>query len=145
MAYNAYLKKFLRCVKGIDDNLGRLFKHLEETGQMDNTLIIYTGDQGFMLGEHDYQDKRWMYEESMRMPFLVRYPKTVQAGQRFDTIIENVDYAPTMLDFAGATIPKTVQGRSFKSLLETGKEADGWKIVHIHYSGPATQREREGF
>ena len=85
MAYNAYLKKFLRCVKGIDDNLGRLFKHLEQSGQMDDTLIIYTGDQGFMLGEHDYQDKRWMYEESMRMPFLVRYPKTVKAGQRFDT------------------------------------------------------------
>ena len=127
LAYNAYLKKFLRCVKGIDDNLGRLFKHLEETGQMDNTVIIYTGDQGFMLGEHDYQDKRWMYEESMRMPFLVRYPKTVKPGQRFDTIIENVDYAPTMLDFAGATIPKTVQGRSFKTLLETGKEADDWK------------------
>ena len=145
LAYNAYLKKFLRCVKGIDDNLGRLFKHLEETGQMENTLIIYTGDQGFMLGEHDYQDKRWMYEESMRMPFLVRYPKTVQAGQRFDTIIENVDYAPTMLDFAGATIPKTVQGRSFKSLLETGKEADGWKKaayyrywMHMaHHDNPA--------
>ena len=145
LAYNAYLKKFLRCVKGIDDNLGRLFKHLEETGQMDNTLIIYTGDQGFMLGEHDYQDKRWMYEESMRMPFLVRYPKTVQAGQRFDTIIENVDYAPTMLDFAGATIPKTVQGRSFKSLLETGKEAEDWKKaayyrywMHMaHHDNPA--------
>ena len=111
-AYNAYLKKFLRCVKGIDDNVGRLFKHLEETGQMDNTVIIYTGDQGFMLGEHDYQDKRWMFEESMRMPFLIRYPKTVKAGQRFDTIIENVDYAPTMLDFANAKIPKTVQGLS---------------------------------
>ena len=145
LAYNAYLKKFLRCVKGIDDNLGRLFKHLEETGQMDNTVIIYTGDQGFMLGEHDYQDKRWMYEESMRMPFLVRYPKTVKAGQRFDTIIENVDYAPTMLDFAGATIPKTVQGRSFKSLLETGKEAEGWKKaayyrywMHMaHHDNPA--------
>ena len=144
-AYNAYLKKFLRCVKGIDDNLGRLFKHLEETGQMDNTVIIYTGDQGFMLGEHDYQDKRWMYEESMRMPFLVRYPKTVKAGQRFDTIIENVDYAPTMLDFAGATIPKSVQGRSFKSLLETGKEADDWKKaayyrywMHMaHHDNPA--------
>ncbi len=143
-AYNAYLKKFLRCVKGIDDNLGRLFKHLEETGQMDNTVIIYTGDQGFMLGEHDYQDKRWMYEESMR-PFLVRYPKTVKAGQRFDTIIENVDYAPTMLDFANAKIPKTVQGRSFKSLLETGKEAEDWKKaayyrywMHMaHHDNPA--------
>lgn len=144
-AYNAYLKKFLRCVKGIDDNVGRLFKHLEETGQMDNTVIIYTGDQGFMLGEHDYQDKRWMYEESMRMPFLVRYPKTVKAGQRFDTIIENVDYAPTMLDFANAKIPKTVQGRSFKSLLETGKEAEDWKKaayyrywMHMaHHDNPA--------
>ena len=144
-AYNAYLKKFLRCVKGIDDNLGRLFKHLEETGQMDNTVIIYTGDQGFMLGEHDYQDKRWMYEESMRMPFLVRYPKTVKAGQNFDTIIENVDYAPTMLDFAGAGIPKSVQGRSFKSLLETGEEAGDWKKaayyrywMHMaHHDNPA--------
>ena len=144
-AYNAYLKKFLRCVKGIDDNLGRLFKHLEETGQMDNTVIIYTGDQGFMLGEHDYQDKRWMYEESMRMPFLVRYPKTVNAGQNFDTIIENIDFAPTMLDFAGAAIPQSVQGRSFKSLLETGEEADDWKKaayyrywMHMaHHDNPA--------
>ncbi|QEF97405.1 Arylsulfatase [Stieleria maiorica] len=127
LAYNAYLKKFLRCVKGIDDNLGRLFDHLEKTGQMDNTVIIYTGDQGFMLGEHDYQDKRWMYEESQRMPFLVRYPKTVPAGQRLDTIIENVDYGPTMLEFADAEIPSTVQGRSFKSLLESGQEPEDWK------------------
>lgn len=127
LAYNAYLKKFLRCVKGIDDNLGRLFKHLEVTGQLDNTIIIYTGDQGFMLGEHDYQDKRWMYEESQRMPFLVRYPKSVPAGQRIDSIIENVDYGPMMLDFAGAEIPGSVQGRSFKSILESGQEPDDWK------------------
>ena len=144
LAYNAYLKKFLRCVKGIDDNLGRLFKHLEETGQLDNTVIIYTGDQGFMLGEHDYQDKRWMYEESQRMPFLVRYPKTVKAGLRLDTIIENVDYGPTMLDFAGADIPESVQGRSFKSLLETGEEPKDWKqaayyrywMHMIHHDNP---------
>ena len=127
LAYNAYLKKFLRCVKGIDDNLGRLFGHLKKTGQLDNTLIIYTGDQGFMLGEHDYQDKRWMYEESHRMPFLVRYPKKIPAGQTFDTIVENVDYGPTMLEFAGAKIPESVQGSSFKSLLESGKEPKGWK------------------
>ena len=127
LAYNAYLKKFLRCVKGIDDNLGRLFGHLEKTDQLDNTLIIYTGDQGFMLGEHDYQDKRWMYEESHRMPFLVRYPKKIPAGQTFDTIVENVDYGPTMLEFAGAKIPESVQGSSFKSLLESGKEPKGWK------------------
>ncbi len=145
LAYNAYLKRFLRCVKGIDDNLGRLFKHLEETDQLDNTLIIYTGDQGFMLGEHDYQDKRWMYEESQRMPFLVRYPKSIKAGQQFDTIIENVDYSPTMLDFAGAETPNSVQGRSFKSLLESGQEADDWKQeayyrywMHMaHHDNPA--------
>lgn len=144
-AYNAYLKKFLRCVKGIDDNLGRLFAHLESTGQLDNTIVIYTGDQGFMLGEHDYQDKRWMYEESQRMPFLVRYPKTIPAGQRFDTIVENVDYGPTMLDFAGAAIPASVQGKSFRSLLETGVEPANWKQeayyrywMHMaHHDNPA--------
>lgn len=145
LAYNAYLKKFLRCVKGIDDNLGRLFAYLEETGQMDNTLIIYTADQGFMLGEHDYQDKRWMYEQSQRMPFLVRYPKSIQARQRFDTIIENVDFGPTMLDFAGGEIPTSVQGRSFRSLLETGAEPEEWKQeayyrywMHMaHHDNPA--------
>ena len=127
MAYNVYLKKFLRCVKGVDDNLARLFAHLEEIGQMDNTVIIYTGDQGFMLGEHDYQDKRWMYEESMRMPLLIRYPKSIQAGSRSDAIVENVDFAPTMLDFAGAATPNYMQGASFKSICETGKEPPTWK------------------
>jgi len=127
MAYNVYLKKYLRCVKGVDDNLARLFAHLEETGQMDNTVIIYTGDQGFMLGEHDYQDKRWMYEESMRMPFLIRYPKAIKAGSRTDAIVENVDYAPTMLAFAGVETPDYMQGRSFKDICETGKEPEGWK------------------
>lgn len=126
-AYNAYLKKFLRCVKGIDDNLGRLFATLEAEGLMDNTVIIYTADQGFMLGEHDYQDKRWMYEESHRMPLLVRYPPSIAAGQRINSLIENVDFASTMLEFAGAEIPPSVQGRSFKSILETGNEPTDWK------------------
>nr|WP_146391941.1 sulfatase [Allorhodopirellula solitaria] len=145
LAYNAYLRKYLRCVKGIDDNLGRLFDYLEESGQMDNTLIVYTGDQGFMLGEHDYQDKRWMYEESQRMPFLVRYPKSIPAGQRLDAIVENVDYGPMMLDFAGANVPDTVQGKSFRSLLETGEEPADWKQeayyrywMHMaHHDNPA--------
>ena len=145
LAYNAYLKKFLRCVKGIDDNLGRLFAYLEKEDLLENTMIIYTADQGFMLGEHDYQDKRWMYEESQRMPFLVRYPKSVQAGLRSDAIIENVDFAPTMLDFAGAKIPDTVQGKSFRSILESGVEPDDWKKaayyrywMHMaHHDNPA--------
>ncbi|MEL7338691.1 MAG: sulfatase/phosphatase domain-containing protein, partial [Planctomycetota bacterium] len=145
LAYNAYLKKFLRCVKGIDDNLGRLFAYLEQNDLMDNTLIVYTGDQGFMLGEHDYQDKRWMYDQSQRMPLLMRCPKHIPAGQRFDTIVENVDYGPTMLDFAGAKIPADVQGASFRDLLETGKEPTGWKNaayyrywMHMaHHDNPA--------
>lgn len=127
MTYNVYLKNYLRCVKGVDDNLGKLFAYLDESGLMDNTVIIYTGDQGFVLGEHDYQDKRWMYEESMRMPFLIRYPKTIEAGSRTDAIVENVDYAATMLDFAEAKTPDYMQGRSFRSICETGKEPEGWK------------------
>lgn len=127
MSYQAYLKTYLRCVKGIDDNLARLFAKLEEMGEWDNTIVVYTGDQGFMLGEHDYQDKRWMYEESMRMPFLIRYPESIEAGSRTDAIIENVDFAPTLLDFAGADIPEFMQGGSFKEICETGKEPATWK------------------
>ena len=126
MAYNVYLRKYLRCVKGVDDNLERLFVYLKKSGLMDNTVIIYTGDQGFMLGEHDYQDKRWMYEESMRMPFLIRYPTTIKAGSRTDAVVANVDYAPTILDFAGVKKPSYMQGRSFKSICETGKEPKDW-------------------
>jgi len=126
-AYNKYMKHYLRCVKGVDDNLKRLFDYLEKIGEMDNTVIIYTGDQGFMLGEHDYMDKRWMYEESMRMPFIVRYPKAVKANTRTDAIVENVDYGPTMLSFAGAQTPGYMQGRSFYDICTKGKEPDGWK------------------
>jgi len=127
LAYQAYLKKYLRCVKGVDDNLKRLFDHLKAEGLYDNTVIIYTGDQGFWLGEKDYQDKRWAYDESARMPFIVRYPKTIPAGIRSDALIENVDYPALMLDFAGANFPVTLQGRSFRRICETGKEPSGWK------------------
>ncbi|MDX2432595.1 MAG: DUF4976 domain-containing protein, partial [Bacteroides sp.] len=127
LAYQEYLKRYLRCVKGVDDNVGRLFAYLEEKGLMDNSIIIYTGDQGFMLGEHDYIDKRWMYEESMRMPFLVRYPEKIRAGIRTNAIVNNVDYVPTMIELAGGTVPEYMQGESFKSILETGQEPEGWK------------------
>ena len=126
-AYNAYLKRYLRCVKGVDDNMKRLLGYLKAEGLLDKTVIMYTGDQGFMLGEHDYQDKRWMYDESQRMPFLVRYPPTIQPGTRTDAIVENVDYGPTMLAFAGVQTPDYMQGRSFKAILETGAEPADWK------------------
>lgn len=127
LAYQEYLKRYLRCVKGVDDNVKRLFDYLEANDLMDNTIIIYTGDQGFMLGEHDYIDKRWMYEESMRMPFLVRYPKSVKAGSQTDAIINNTDFAPTIIELAGGKTPEYMQGNSFKEILETGKEPEGWQ------------------
>ncbi|QZT38754.1 sulfatase [Halosquirtibacter xylanolyticus] len=126
-AYQEYLKRYLRCVKGVDDNVKRLFDYLEKNDLMDNTIIIYTGDQGFNLGEHDYIDKRWIYEESMRMPFMVRYPKTIKPKTVTDAIINNTDFAPTIIDMAGGKVPSKMQGHSFKSILETGEEPNGWQ------------------
>ena len=111
----------------MDDNLGRLFSYLEKEGLMDNTVIMYTGDQGFFLGEHDMQDKRWAYEPSLRMPLIVSYPQRIPANTRSDAIIENIDFPATMLDFAGLDTPNYMQGKSFRSILETGKEPVNWK------------------
>ena len=133
-SYQTYLKKYLRCVKGVDDNVKRVVDYLKAEGLYDNTVIIYTGDQGFYLGEHDFIDKRWGYEEGMRMPFIIRYPKTIKAATRSDAITENVDFAPTILDFAGIEAPKQMQGKSFKSILETGLEPTNWKkSAYYHY------------
>ncbi|MGA1014300.1 MAG: sulfatase [Limisphaerales bacterium] len=134
LAYQAYLKKYLRCVKGVDDNLKRLFDYLKDAGLYDNTLIIYTGDQGFWLGENDYQDKRWAYDKSMRMPLIVRYPPAIAAGVRSAAMIENVDFPALMLDYAGVDLPASMQGQSFRSICETGKEPEGWKqAVYYRY------------
>ena len=135
-SYQRYLKKYLRCVKGVDDNVKRLFDHLEATGEMDNTVIIYTGDQGFMLGEHDYIDKRWMYEETLRMPFLVRYPARFKAGTVVEDIVNNVDYTPTILELAGVTssdMPAQFQGRSFVANMEGRTPADWPQQTYYRY------------
>ncbi len=127
-AYQENLKRYLRCVKGVDDNLKRLFDYLEEEGLMDNTIIIYTGDQGFMLGEHDYIDKRWMYDETIRMPLLIRYPPMIKAGSRSGAIVNNVDFPATIIDMAGGKTPDYMQGDSFKEILyNDGVEPEGWK------------------
>jgi uncharacterized sulfatase len=126
-AYRRYMQRYFRCVKGVDDNIGRLFAYLEKNNLMDKTVIIYTGDQGFYLGEHDYIDKRWMYEESMRMPFLVRYPDKIKAGSTNDWLINNTDFAPTMLALAGVKTPEQMQGRSFVSALDGESEPADWR------------------
>ncbi|MBN2313453.1 MAG: sulfatase [Sedimentisphaerales bacterium] len=132
-AFQRYLKKYLRCVRGVDDNIGRLFAYLEQSGQMDNTIILYTSDQGMMLGEHDFIDKRWMYEESMRMPFLVRYPNMIKPGTRTDEIINNTDFAPTILALAGLETPDSMHGRSFVPLLKGRTPADWPQSTYYRY------------
>jgi len=126
-AYQEYLKRYLRCVKGVDDNFKRIIDYLKANDLYENTIIVYTADQGLMLGEHDYQDKRWMYEEAMRMPFIVHYPKGFKKGIRTDVLVNNTDFAPTLIDIAGGKVPDYMQGKSFKSLLETGNEPDDWR------------------
>ncbi|QDT68851.1 Arylsulfatase [Planctomycetes bacterium MalM25] len=124
--YQRYLKKYLRCVRGVDDNIARLLALLEEQGELDNTIVMYTSDQGFMLGEHDYIDKRWMYEESMRMPFIVHGPG-VAAGAVRDELITNVDFLPTILDFAGASAKgEQLDGESLAPLAR-GEQPESWR------------------
>ena len=126
-AYQLYVKEYLRCVKGIDDNLQRIFDYLKENDLMDDTIIVYTSDQGMFLGEHDYIDKRWMYEESIRMPLIVHYPKMIKANSRCDWLINNTDFAPTLLELAGVRRPDYMQGYSFAEALKGAREPDYWR------------------
>ncbi|MEM0965869.1 MAG: sulfatase [Verrucomicrobiota bacterium] len=133
-AYQQYLKRYLRCVKGIDDNIQRVLNFLKEEGLDGNTVVVYTSDQGMFLGEHDYIDKRWAYEESMRMPFIVRYPESIPAGSRSDAIVENIDIPAMLLDYAGVETPDYMHGRSFRTIMETGREGEDWKdAAYYHY------------
>lgn len=125
--YQLYVKEYLRCVKGIDDNLRRIIDYLRKNDLLENTVIVYTSDQGMLLGEHDYIDKRWMYEESIRMPLIVHYPKMITGGSRSNWLINNTDFAPTLLDLAGVQRPGYMQGQSFADALKGGKEPEGWR------------------
>jgi len=131
--YQHYIKDYLRCIASVDDNVGRLLDYLEKENLLESTIVIYTSDQGFFLGDHGWYDKRFMYEESLRMPFLVRYPKLIKAGTRSDAMVTNLDFGPTLLDFAGVNKPAEMQGVSFKKVLE-GKTPDDWQdAMYYHY------------
>ena len=132
-AYQKYLKDYLKTVAAIDENVGRVLKYLDENDLTDNTIVIYTSDQGQFLGEHDYFDKRWMYEESLRMPFLIRYPEKIKAGSTNKDIITNVDFAPTFLDIAEVEAPSSMQGKSFKNIYEGRTPKDWQKSMYYHY------------
>ncbi|KAF4785949.1 mucin-desulfating sulfatase (n-acetylglucosamine-6-sulfatase) [Colletotrichum scovillei] len=131
--FQRYMQRYLRTIQSVDDNVGRMLDYLEENGLAENTIVIYTSDQGFFLGEHGWFDKRFMYEESFQMPFLIRYPAGIAKGSVCDDIICNVDFAPTFLDFANLHIPSYMQGESFRQLLQGNTPADWQQIAYHRY------------
>jgi arylsulfatase A-like enzyme len=130
--YQRYVKDYLRCIDSVDENVGRVLDYLDESGLAKNTVVFYTSDQGWYLGEHGWFDKRWMYEESFRTPLLVRWPGHTKPGSVNDNLVMNLDFPETFLAAAGVEIPDDMQGRSLVPLLE-GKDADWRKSVYYHY------------
>jgi len=126
--YQIYMRDYLQCIESIDENVGRLLDHLDAKGLAENTLVVYTSDQGFFLGDHGWFDKRLMFDQSLQMPMLMRWPAEIEAGTRCEAIITNVDFAATFLEVCGIdpdeTLP-TSQGRSFLPLLR-GEEVEDW-------------------
>lgn len=127
------MQDYLGCVAAVDDNVGRLLERLDAKGLADSTVVVYCSDQSYFIGEHGWMEKRWMYEESMRMPFVVRWPGRIQPGTRVEALTQNIDFAPTFLALAGAEIPVTMQGKSFVPQL-LGRPAPGWRdAIYYHY------------
>jgi arylsulfatase A-like enzyme len=131
--YQAYLRDYLGTVKAVDENVGRLLDALDRLGLADNTLVVYSSDQGFYLGEHGWFDKRWMLEESYRMPLMMRWPGHIPAGQRCDALVQNIDYAPTFCDLSGITPPEPMHGVSLRPLMEGERPADWRKSLYYFY------------
>jgi arylsulfatase A-like enzyme len=131
--YQRFIKDYLRCVASVDDNVGRVLDYLDDSGLADDTIVIYTSDQGFFLGDHGWFDKRFMYEESIRMPLLVRYPKEIKAGSVTDDIVLNLDFAPTFLDYAGLQAPADMQGASFRGVLQGATPPDWRTAMYYNY------------
>lgn len=131
--YQQYIRDYLATAKSVDESVGTLLDYLEKSGKLDNTIIIYTSDQGFFLGEHGWFDKRFMYEQCQRMPVMIRYPKEIGRGSTSDAICMNVDFAPTFLDYAGVDIPSDIQGRSLRRLLKGHIPSDWRDAAYYHY------------
>ena len=139
--YQRYMQDYLACVESVDDNIGRLMGYLDKQGLRDNTLVIYTSDQGFFLGDHGWYDKRFMYEESLRMPFLARWPGKVKPGTTSGDMVLNVDFAPTFLAAAGLPVPADMQGKNALGVL-AGNTPAGWRtdMYYRYYHYPADHR-----
>jgi len=135
--FNRYIKDYLRTIKSVDDGVGEVLDYLKEAGLDENTIVIYTSDQGFYLGEHGWFDKRFMYEESFRTPLLMKFPKEIKPGTKIEKLVQNLDFAPTILDYAGVKIPDNMQGMSFRNLV-SGK-SDKWRdaVYYTYYEYPS--------
>ena len=135
--YQTYLRDYLSVIHSVDENVGRLLKYLDEHGLADNTIVVYASDQGFYLGEHGWFDKRFMYEESMRTPLVIRFPREIRAGSVSTEMVQNIDYAPTFLDYAGVKQPKEMTGRSLRKIFKhttTNNKGTHWrKSLYYHY------------
>ncbi len=134
--YQQYMKDYLRCVKAVDDSVGELLAYLDANGLADDTVVVYSSDQGFFLGEHGWFDKRWIYEESLHMPLVVRWPGTVKPGSRISKLVQNIDYAPTLAEIAGAATPDNLHGCSLVPLLRGEDPADWRKSLYYRYYDP---------
>jgi arylsulfatase A-like enzyme len=135
--FNRYIKDYLRTIQSVDDGVGEILDYLDQEGLTENTIVVYTSDQGFYLGEHGWFDKRFMYEESLRTPLLMRYPKEIPANSKVDALIQNLDFAPTFLDYAEVPIAKDLQGESFRNIVnqKTTKGRDA--IYYTYYEYPS--------
>lgn len=131
--YQRYLKDYLSTAKSLDRNVGRILDYLDSTGLAKNTIVIYASDQGFYLGEHGWFDKRFIYEQSLKTPFLMRYPGVIKPGTKVNELMANIDWAPTLLEAAKVPVPKDIQGVSFLPLLKNGKKVGWRKAVYYHY------------
>ncbi len=134
--YQRYIKDYLRCIQAVDDGVGRLLNYLDEARLANNTIVIYSSDQGFYLGEHGWYDKRWMFEESLKMPFLIRWPGVVESGTNASALIQNIDYGPTFLEVAGADVPNEMQGRSMVEVFRNnGRPTASWRdaVYYAYY------------
>lgn len=132
--YQNYIRDYMSVIKSVDESVGRVLDYLDSHGLTDNTIIVYTSDQGFYMGEHGWFDKRFMYEESLRTPLLIAYPGHIQPGSVCNKLVQNIDYAPTFLDLAGISKPKELPGRSLTPLFKAGDKVKGWRnSIYYHY------------
>lgn len=132
LLYQRYMKDYLRCIAAVDEGVGRILDYLRSSGLDDNTIVVYSSDQGFFLGDYGFYDKRWMYEPSLRTPLIVRWPGQAQKGVQIDALTQNIDFAPTFLEWAGVAVPQRLQGQSLVPLLK-GQSKSVRDAIYYHY------------